>query len=74
MHRAHTDARVERSNDVHEVLSPITRFASATAARTLVVSRPLLSRGVPSLFTSRTMHSALVSVVSSTVRLSLNYD
>lgn len=27
-----------------------------------------------SLFTSRTMHSEIVSVVSSTVRLSLNYD
>jgi hypothetical protein len=47
---------VERSNDVHEVLSLITRFASVASARTIVVaSRPLLSSGVrsTSLFTSR---------------------
>lgn len=37
MHRTHTSAGVERSNDVHEVLSLITRFASAPAARALVV-------------------------------------
>lgn len=56
----HMDGRVERGNDVHEVLSLITRSASAPAARTIVVSRPLLSSAVRSvsLFTSRSLSDA----------------
>lgn len=42
MHRTNTGGRVERGNDVHEVLSLITRFASVPAARAIVVCRPLL--------------------------------
>lgn len=50
---------VERGNDVHEVLSLITRSASALAARSIVVSRPLLSCEVRTvLFTSESWYDA----------------
>lgn len=45
MHRTHTRKwGSRRGNDVHNVLSLITRLASVAAARTTVVSRPALLR------------------------------
>lgn len=75
----YTCRSVERSNDVHEVLSLITRSASAPAARTIVVCLPISfvapSAKCPFVYITA-MHSALLSaIVSSTVcRLSLNYE
>lgn len=80
MQRTTTWRWVERGNDVHEVLSLITRFASVLAARALVVVQSDLFCRMACevsvcLHRIAAMHSALVSaIVSSTESRSLNYE
>ncbi|CAH2054832.1 unnamed protein product, partial [Iphiclides podalirius] len=62
----------ERGNDVHEVLSLITRFASAPAARTTAERPPFVPRELFSLFTSGAAMHAAPAIVSSTVRRTLH--
>ncbi|CAG9136581.1 unnamed protein product [Plutella xylostella] len=73
MHRTHTGRRPRRGNDVHDVLSLITRLASAAAARAQLsadlLRRAVLSRrvrvsrtGLGSLFTSNRVWGKRCSV------------